>query len=52
VVIAWGGAQANPERVNQTVGVIALGFHPTGCTGARLITTRCTSWSGPVGATG
>jgi acetyl-CoA C-acetyltransferase len=28
----------DPERVNPNGGAIALG-HPTGCTGARLITT-------------
>ena len=30
--------EPNPERVNPNGGAIALG-HPTGCTGARLITT-------------
>ncbi|MBM4266922.1 MAG: steroid 3-ketoacyl-CoA thiolase [Deltaproteobacteria bacterium] len=39
VVIAWEKElQPNPERVNPNGGAIALG-HPTGCTGARLITT-------------
>ena len=39
VVLAWQKAcSPNPERVNPNGGAIALG-HPTGCTGARLITT-------------
>ncbi len=39
VVLCWTKAvEANPERVNPNGGAIALG-HPTGCTGARLITT-------------
>ncbi len=39
VVLAWQKAVgANPDRVNPNGGAIALG-HPTGCTGARLITT-------------
>jgi acetyl-CoA C-acetyltransferase len=39
VVLAWQKACGpNPERVNPNGGAIALG-HPTGCTGARLITT-------------
>jgi len=39
VVLAWHKACGpNPERVNPNGGAIALG-HPTGCTGARLITT-------------
>jgi len=39
VVLAWQRAcEPNPERVNPNGGAIALG-HPTGCTGARLITT-------------
>ena len=39
VVMAWEKElQPNPERVNPNGGAIALG-HPTGCTGARLITT-------------
>ena len=39
VVLAWIKAcDPNPERVNPNGGAIALG-HPTGCTGARLITT-------------
>jgi len=39
VVLAWmQELQPNPERVNPNGGAIALG-HPTGCTGARLITT-------------
>lgn len=39
VVLAWMRACGpNPERVNPNGGAIALG-HPTGCTGARLITT-------------
>jgi acetyl-CoA C-acetyltransferase len=39
VVLAWmKEVDPNPERVNPTGGAIALG-HPTGCTGARLITT-------------
>jgi acetyl-CoA C-acetyltransferase len=39
VVLAWMKEHApNPERVNPNGGAIALG-HPTGCTGARLITT-------------
>lgn len=39
VVLAWMQACGpNPERVNPNGGAIALG-HPTGCTGARLITT-------------
>ncbi len=39
VVLAWIKACGpNPERVNPNGGAIALG-HPTGCTGARLITT-------------
>jgi acetyl-CoA C-acetyltransferase len=39
VVLAWmKEVQPNPERVNPNGGAIALG-HPTGCTGARLITT-------------
>src|SRR5262249_30596905 len=38
VVLAWEKElQPNPERVNPNGGAIALG-HPTGCTGARLIT--------------
>jgi len=39
VVLAWiKECDPNPERVNPNGGAIALG-HPTGCTGARLITT-------------
>ena len=39
VVLAWEKElKPNPERVNPSGGAIALG-HPTGCTGARLITT-------------
>jgi acetyl-CoA C-acetyltransferase len=39
VVLAWmKEVQPNPERVNPNGGAIAIG-HPTGCTGARLITT-------------
>ncbi|MFI5364734.1 MAG: steroid 3-ketoacyl-CoA thiolase [Candidatus Binatia bacterium] len=39
VVLAWmKEVDPNPERVNPNGGAIALG-HPTGCTGARLITT-------------
>lgn len=39
VVLAWQKAVgADPARVNPNGGAIALG-HPTGCTGARLITT-------------
>jgi acetyl-CoA C-acetyltransferase len=39
VVLAWmKECEPNPERVNANGGAIALG-HPTGCTGARLITT-------------
>ncbi len=39
VVLAWEKElKPNPERVNPNGGAIALG-HPTGCTGARLITT-------------
>jgi acetyl-CoA C-acetyltransferase len=39
VVLAWEKElDPNPERVNPNGGAIALG-HPTGCTGARLITT-------------
>ena len=39
VVLAWEKELGpNPERVNPNGGAIALG-HPTGCTGARLITT-------------
>jgi acetyl-CoA acetyltransferase len=39
VVLAWEKElRPNPERVNPNGGAIALG-HPTGCTGARLITT-------------
>jgi acetyl-CoA C-acetyltransferase len=39
VVLAWEQAVgANPERVNPNGGAIALG-HPTGSTGARLVTT-------------
>jgi acetyl-CoA C-acetyltransferase len=39
VVLAWMQACGpDPERVNPNGGAIALG-HPTGCTGARLITT-------------
>jgi acetyl-CoA C-acetyltransferase len=39
VVLAWmKDCGPNPERVNPNGGAIALG-HPTGCTGARLITT-------------
>lgn len=39
VVIAWERElRPNPERVNPNGGAIALG-HPTGCTGARLLTT-------------
>ncbi len=39
VVLAWEKElQPNPERVNPNGGAIALG-HPTGCTGARLLTT-------------
>jgi acetyl-CoA C-acetyltransferase len=39
VVLAWmQEVRPDPERVNPNGGAIALG-HPTGCTGARLITT-------------
>jgi len=39
VVLAWMKELGpNPERVNPNGGAIALG-HPTGCTGARLVTT-------------
>jgi len=39
VVLAWmKDCGPNPERVNPNGGAIAIG-HPTGCTGARLITT-------------
>lgn len=39
VVLAWiKDCGPNPEKVNPNGGAIALG-HPTGCTGARLITT-------------
>jgi acetyl-CoA C-acetyltransferase len=39
VVLAWEKElEPNPERVNPNGGAIALG-HPTGCTGARLLTT-------------
>jgi acetyl-CoA C-acetyltransferase len=39
VVLAWEKElKPNPERVNPNGGAIALG-HPTGCTGARLVTT-------------
>jgi acetyl-CoA C-acetyltransferase len=39
VVLAWmKELRPNPERVNPNGGAIALG-HPTGCTGARLLTT-------------
>jgi len=39
VVLAWmKEVDPNPERVNPNGGAIALG-HPTGCTGARLIST-------------
>jgi acetyl-CoA C-acetyltransferase len=39
VVLAWEKElQPNPERVNPNGGAIALG-HPTGSTGARLLTT-------------
>jgi acetyl-CoA C-acetyltransferase len=39
VVLAWmKEVEPNPERVNPSGGAIALG-HPTGSTGARLITT-------------
>jgi acetyl-CoA C-acetyltransferase len=39
VVLAWEKACGpNPERVNPNGGAIAIG-HPTGCTGARLLTT-------------
>jgi acetyl-CoA C-acetyltransferase len=39
VVLAWEKElEPNPERVNPNGGAIGLG-HPTGCTGARLITT-------------
>jgi acetyl-CoA C-acetyltransferase len=39
VVLAWmKEIGPNPERVNPNGGAIALG-HPTGCTGARLLTT-------------
>ena len=39
VVLAWmKEVKPNPERVNPNGGAIALG-HPTGCTGARLITS-------------
>lgn len=39
VVLAWQKAlSANPDKVNPNGGAIALG-HPTGSTGARLITT-------------
>jgi acetyl-CoA C-acetyltransferase len=39
VVLAWmKELNPDPERVNPNGGAIALG-HPTGCTGARLITT-------------
>ncbi len=39
VVLAWEKElDPNPERVNPNGAAIALG-HPTGCTGARLITT-------------
>jgi len=39
VVLAWmKECEPDPERVNPNGGAIALG-HPTGCTGARLVTT-------------
>jgi acetyl-CoA C-acetyltransferase len=39
VVLAWmKELRPNPERVNRNGGAIALG-HPTGATGARLVTT-------------
>jgi acetyl-CoA acetyltransferase len=39
VVLAWQRVhQPDPDRVNPNGGAIAIG-HPTGCTGARLITT-------------
>ena len=39
VVLAWEkDLKPKAERVNPNGGAIALG-HPTGCTGARLITT-------------
>jgi acetyl-CoA C-acetyltransferase len=39
VVLAWmQELRPNPERVNPNGGAIAVG-HPTGCTGARLLTT-------------
>jgi acetyl-CoA C-acetyltransferase len=39
VVLAWmKEVSPNPERVNPNGGAIALG-HPTGSTGARLLTT-------------
>jgi acetyl-CoA C-acetyltransferase len=39
VVLAWEKACGpDPDRVNPNGGAIALG-HPTGCTGARLLTT-------------
>lgn len=39
VVLAWlAELDADPERVNPNGGAIALG-HPTGCTGARLMTS-------------
>jgi acetyl-CoA C-acetyltransferase len=39
VVLAWEKAcEPDPARVNPNGGAIALG-HPTGCTGARLVTT-------------
>jgi acetyl-CoA C-acetyltransferase len=39
VVLAWmKDLHPNPERVNPNGGAIALG-HPTGATGARLLTT-------------
>jgi len=39
VVLSWQKElKANPDRVNQSGGAIALG-HPLGCSGARLMTT-------------
>jgi acetyl-CoA C-acetyltransferase len=39
VVLAWQRAhRPDPDKVNPNGGAIAIG-HPTGCTGARLITT-------------
>ena len=50
VVLSWARVH-NPDmdRVNVNGGAIALG-HPVGCTGGRLISPPCTSWSAAIRA--